>query len=346
MARKRKWHSSHVESARERAKRQRLARNSGSEAAILLAELEFCREYIPHELIQDEPELDSTAWIAYRYKNAFERTQQFTSDYAAIYVSVHGQYKDFAQAQRIKPVSEDLVRNARDEMTSLWKARQAADLLGMPYSMFIRASMKAAVDQRAYNRVPRPNQLCTSWQVEAAEKVWSDEQLIISIFADDWDPRFFAPQGRKDPARQAAIELLVARINARPPGNRAGALANYIHRRLALTEAEARDRFGDELVDEAMSARAAPTIELPREVGLPHRPACFGFRPEVPACTVCSVRDACEVLHARIDRTFFERVGNVDPQLVRTRQGNAERKRRQRAKQRAVLDVPPSSAAG
>ncbi|MCT7264581.1 hypothetical protein, partial [Salmonella enterica] len=81
-------------------------------------------------------------------------------------------FKDFAKAQSIKPVSKEFVKNARDEMTSLWKARQVADLLGMPYAIFIRASMKAAVEQRGYNRVPRPNQLCRPWQIEAAAKAW------------------------------------------------------------------------------------------------------------------------------------------------------------------------------
>lgn len=335
MALRRKWSSPHLLDSHARARELRAGRSQPGRWSGLIAELSFAREYLSEETLRDEPGLAQSTWLAYGYMSAVERTELFAREYEAVFRRLHGQYKDHNEAQSMQPVHPELVRNARAEMTSLWKARQCADALGVPYPFFLRVSMEKAIG-RLYVKVPRPNQLCMPWQISAVEAAWEREREIVQLFADDWDPRFFAPSGRRDPARAAAVDALVERVMSKPPGNRALTLANFLFRRLAITEVEARAHFGDADVDEALTMPSTPTVELPAATQQAFRPHCLGMLSAAspPPCIACVVRAACEKLRAIVDTKFLKGHGTTDPLGARQREMAAERKRRQRCRDR------------
>jgi hypothetical protein len=328
-----KWVSQHLLDSNERARRIRAARTKEGPWHALIGELSFAREFINSEVLRDEPGLAETTWLPYRYMSAFERTELFTREYEAVFKRLHAQYKDYHKAAGMQPVALEFVRNARGEMTSLWKARQYADALGVPYSIFIHTSMDVAIN-RHYQKVPRPNQLCRPWQVEAVQVAWLKEVASAQLFADDWDPRFFAPSNREDPARTAALDALTNHVKRVAPGRWAERLANYMFRRLAINEVEARQRFDDDMVDEAIKFPHAPTITLHAASERPYRPHCLGMQ-QVPAasqCAGCSLREACVKLRTIVDREFIKSAGTADPQRIRVLGQAAERQRRHREK--------------
>lgn len=330
MARASKWTTEHVRTAQKRARILRSARRLDWKQD-LVAQLRLARERMVSELLHDEAELACTTWLAYRYLTAFERTELFTREYEVIYRRLHGQYVDVTAADGMRPIHPEFVQNDAAEMTSLWKARQAADLLGVPYPIFLRVSMNAAVEHRRYKHVPRPNQLCQQWQIEAVEGAWEAEKQTVQLFADDWDPRFFAPNGCSDRVRSAALDALVERVTHGSSVD-ARSLASWMFMRLALTEAEARARFNPGVVDEAVKIGGSPSVSLADATQLPYMPSCIGLiEPgSSPYCDGCRFAAMCERFRRAVDKRLSEAHGTVDPLIARERKLARDRKRKSR----------------
>ncbi|OOG42675.1 hypothetical protein [Rhodanobacter sp. C05] len=332
-----KWSGDHMRERQKRAVMIRTGRKKEGTWAALIAELIFARECINPGMLEDEPSLADTTWLPYRYMSAFERTELFSTEYESAFKRLHAQYKDFHKAAGMQPVHPEYACNTRAEMTSLWKARQCADAMGVSYSIFISVAMDVAIN-RHYEKVPRPNQLCRPWQIEAVRVAWLKEIEIAQLFADDWDPRFFAPSLRDDPARKAALDAMSEHVKRAAPGRWAERLANYMFRRLAINEVEARQRFDDEVVDDAISLPYAPTMTLHVASEKPYRPHCLGMQqlPPAPQCAGCSLSDACVKLSKLVDIEFIKSSGTADPQKARDREQAAERQRRHREKIRKM----------
>lgn len=335
MPRKRKWCQQSLIEAHERARVLRRARKTGNRLEDLLAQLQLARAHLPEDVLLVDADICDTAWLAYRYMSAYERTELFTIEYEKLYRKMHEMYIDTVEAANKQPAHLQLEMNDVAEMTSLWKARQIADSLGMPYSVYLRAAMNTAVQERKHRQVQRPNQLTSEWQIEAATKAWAGERDTSTLFADDWDPRFFAPFGRTDPARMAAVAALVARIKSRPQNADIG-LRGAIHMRQALSEPEARSHFDGELVDQVMRSPTDPLLELPTEAGPAYKPKCLGTDPSgsLPGCAGCEFAKLCRAAHTEVSKRLIALYGTDDPRKAKIKANATERKRRSRERQR------------
>lgn len=334
MARQTKWNSRHIQETRARAKLLRDARKSKDWRLDLKAQIRLARVHLAPDVLRDDADVHGEAWPEYGYMTAYERTEQFTRDYAKAYMRIHEKYFDFHVAEGMQPIAVQFEMNDVSEMTSLWKARQVADALGVPYPFFIRVAMDEAVQQRGYRQVPRPNQLTLNWQVEAVSREWKVDKDTYPIFSDDWDPRFFAPSARKDRARSVAVGLFLSRVKPATAGSET--VRSAIFMRQILSEEEAREHFKGEAVDRALADPTSATIVLRTDVGPGYKPACLGLLKDrdAGACGSCKASAACAVVCAVVDKDLQATYGATDPRLRRIREGAAERQRRSRARRR------------
>lgn len=74
------------------------------------------------------------------------------------------------------------VRSSYKTMTMIWKARQKADELGVPYDIFCMSGMKAAIG-RIWQRIPSPAQLYSDNIINAIIERWMEllsERMFVA----------------------------------------------------------------------------------------------------------------------------------------------------------------------
>lgn len=330
----RKWSGPARQKVQVAAGAIRASRKHGVRWLPIVEGTSFARQRIDAKYLAQEAALAESKWVAYRYMTAFECTELFAKEYAVAFKRAYAMHKDSLKAASRVPGFEELALNAPAEVVGLWKARQAADNMGVTYGFFLRIAMETALEVRKYKKVPRPNQLMLDWQLAAIKRAWEEEVKVASIFADDWDPRFFADQFMEEPPQLAAYEALYDRIMGRPEDRRALALSNYLGK--AISVADAQLLFTPALVAEAQANR-------PAVVGIPgprlafYVPACMGLRSqtEEAICSGCKSSPLCDRVTKLADQALLKATGTVTPREDAVRQGNRERKEKQRASERA-----------
>lgn len=338
--RKQKWSKEEQLKARARAGELHAGRTHASPAHALLAELRFVRTWIAPDQLADEVALTETCWIEYAYLSALRRTELFTQKYEELFRRFHVKYVDYLSVNDITPIQAEFALNTESEMTALWRARQHADAIGVPYETFIGQAMESMLIAEGHKKIPRPNQLYSDKPVDHVLRYWSQwrETRVPSMFDDSWDGRFFADQFRGDPVQLRAMAIIEEHVMSVPPERRGTRVANFVIHRPVMPEAEARQRFGDSAVDEAL-ASAGPTPPRRSSVDSAlYRPGCLGlvFRDESINCAGCRIAGLCTEFVRRLDREFKEICGDTSPKTARKRSKAAERKRNQRSRERAA----------
>nr|WP_181374665.1 hypothetical protein [Pectobacterium carotovorum]AKG47497.1 hypothetical protein pA_00057 [Pectobacterium carotovorum] len=115
-----------------------------------------------------ELELFEKKWFDYRHLHPMDATLIFAESYKREYAKIlesHGR-EDFRKAPfRTGLKRVPFIRLSKANITSLWKARQKADELGVDYGYFI-SSMLSIAARREWNELPRPQHL---WQEDLLE---------------------------------------------------------------------------------------------------------------------------------------------------------------------------------
>ncbi|WP_152599862.1 hypothetical protein [Noviluteimonas dokdonensis] len=308
----------------------------------LIAKRLFERTYVNSELRNNEPSLQATCWVAYRYMDSIERTKAFAQEYIAAYRRAHT-HIDPEAAPRKRPVQPKLFENSRDVITNLYKARQEADRRGMPYDLFLDILMHGKVVNDKHKQPPLPNQLLS--RKHSMARLTSHptrDEISARLFLRSWDRRFFAVRSEDDPVQAAAIEELRADVlRADDP---AGRLAKYLSVPGLIDEVRARVLFEGEVVDAAV-VRATKTRRPAHDYDpADFRPACFGHRiiAKDSPCRDCPVTRACKAFRARVTGRSISATGSGDPLVARQRTQERDRKRKQRGREH----VDPAGGTG
>lgn len=304
-------------------------------------ELALCLQVIDKSALAHEPALVSSAWIEYGYMGPLERTELFCKEYAKAYKRFFAKYHDSFKAGDLQPIDEELLKNDPGEISSLWRARQIADEIGMPYPLYLTASIGSVAEHKNRKKLPRPNQLYTHPQVVAAQEKWEQERAITGLYREGWDPRFFQQNVRPDPPRKAALRHALNRIKqSRHPE---AALSTLMGSQDAIRPRAARLLFSDqpEVFDSAMMRMGAPNVERPVSEFESYVPPCIGLplSKPAPSCSSCPLAVACHKVRLLADKLLVKDTGSNDP-LGEHRRGLArDRQRKRRAKLRAAEEA-------
>lgn len=141
-------------------------------------------------LLKKESTLSTTAWYDYRMMHPTLRTYLFAHYYEEAYRFMLRLHVDYKQAEgdsprsflpkndplgksasaRKREIKSGVAQSFRN-CTMVWKARQKADELGIPYEMFCMSGMKAAIG-RIWQRTPNPSQLYSEKILEEIINRW------------------------------------------------------------------------------------------------------------------------------------------------------------------------------
>lgn len=340
----RKWTSRKIGERHALSMRRIVIRKDPKPERRKIRELSLTREIIAPEILDLEPDLATTRWVAYGYLSPLECTELFCGAYLKSYRHFFGKFYDASAVDDLAPVDPRLLRNDEREITCLWKARQAADKLGMPYSTYISAVMADANGHAGRKRVPRPNQMYGEKQIGVARKEWAKWESTRSLFEEDWDPRFFREDPQIDLPRRRALTMAIRRI--RGP-NSDVSLANLLNLG-ALTEPMARRIFHKRpgLVDDALRRVTSPATARPTSGLEKYIPACFGMREDITQsqCIQCPEVLRCSGARQVSDTLLIQKTGTTTPLDERRRTLARERKRNERRRKRIRRSSPEEAS--
>ena len=219
-----------------------------------LETLMFTRiKHIPFErLRKQERALTFSKWFDYRFLHPVLATFLFSQAYATGANEMYRRYVDSERAHRFQALkSEDIFALAQVKLTGLWRARQHADALGMPYEIYVELAMERLMRyKRPY--LPQPQQLYSDDAVAAARKGWFDRQETRVLVAADerYRNQFYVGLPVQDAHRRWVIEQIKRRMQPQY------AIANYVWKDPVITEEMVIAQWGADTLERARSVCA------------------------------------------------------------------------------------------
>lgn len=232
-------------------------------------------EKINPSLMSIEPDLFHTKWWDYRIIHPVQSTYLFADAYkkaARDYWIVNWDMEAGAKRKPLsgwdcfekppiklkkngEPYAAQIKGVSKTDLQGLWKARQKADSLGMPYSLYCRYAITYA-KKGLWKNIPRPTQLYQTkipeaqlWREQSMmdyiESMWASYQAQRTVMSTE--DYFLAINNRYEREQILHRGSVMAQIKKRTEP--AWGLVYALHENPVLIEAECRKFFGDDVVN-------------------------------------------------------------------------------------------------
>lgn len=319
-----------------------------------LRELAHTATRLRRSEIEIERELLTSKWPAYHFMSPHAATLHFAELYREAAGRKFGQEFGQNRPVKIKGFSDALLNQAGREYTSMNKARQIADGLGVRYEDYFSICHEFWFN-RQRKRLPRPNQL---GPVGRYGETW------LRFFEERWEQRWPTSLLRINPAAyrlernqnlpaQLAFRSLLVRVVKGPGvGTYRDRMATWnvkerllpIIRFRGLMKAYAFRDILDELRPEIASTNHERTPKVTGfDVDLMQ--SCCGLPgvrdPRSAQCSSCRQSNACAKISLMVTEMVLTQTGVSDPRLEASRRDARERQRKKR-----MIDKAKRIAAG
>ncbi|GJE46614.1 hypothetical protein F6X53_19225 [Methylobacterium soli] len=305
-------------------------RNSSS-----LRELVRAAQHLTAERIGDERSLFAAKWFDYRFVSPVEATLFFYDIYRDLYQKAWRKNFSVTEAERKRGVPIAGLWSSGREFNSVWRARQVADGLGLPYDFFIREAMEAAF-RRGFKRPPRPNQLYHESFGPPILEAWAERQKSMPLLSAL--PQYRIEAYRNLPVQDEHQAWVVGNLKGRLARPYAIAQACFEQRVLSVERAEAEFSAHqmERVREEGAGMTPEPIVPLKRT---DFWPSCFGiphaWSETSPICAACHARADCAQVANKVEEKLLATYGVVGPRDAEVRAQTRARVARHRAERRA-----------
>lgn len=322
--------------------------------AFRIKELIRCAGTICVDDLKRERRLYQLKWFDYCFLSPAKATKLFADSYIKAYREAWARHFDRDESARRRGLfkvpsfsAPDPSSKERQLLTSLWRARQFADELGVPYDFFCRSAFQFWLDQGP-TRLPQPNQLYSAqWRERIAAAVtstWEERRNSMEMYAK---ARQFLAAAKRDTAAQKRYVQWVVDTLRRKHGH-PHQIAWAISRNI-LTEVEALDAFGAERIE---SARSMAMENAPGDISdlTPYSfvPSCAGiahaFEADATECNACHFMPKCRTAQPKILERVTAQYGSANPMLQRKRTSTSRRVAKHRARKKALRRTAAETA--
>jgi len=306
---------------------------------------------IERKLLSVERHLSTTKWFSYRFMSPLAATMEFARSYRQACKNYTRTNIDMDYVDRVRGVSLDVPSIGSREFTQLWRARQRADEVGLPYDRYLEFAMNFA-GRKQRKRTPRPSQLHANRETAPA---WWPEFEKFKAEWDWWDalslescPQLSVDNDSDLPAQIAVREHIrgvVGRYHRPWPG----VLEVFSVDRQLMRPIDFESMMDPEMyrrVSESMPVVPKNSLKLDAE---DFWQSCMGvpgaFDDTVDPCRYCPQSAKCQQLAALVDRAVTSKAGSADPRGDRRRARGRERVAlcRQRQKERPAASSQPEA---
>lgn len=201
-------------------------------------------ERIPEGLRKGEPALYATKWWNYRVIHPVRATLMFAEYYRRAYLRVCQKRIATSEVSQIRVFQgENPLKEAPEKVTGFWKGRRAADELGIPYRFYCHNALEAS-EYLDWTYLARPEDLTNSALVTRIGLAWHEaKKWSIQLPSS----AIYGQEGQRGYYQDAWESDLCAQIARRRHPRYA--LQHHVTRTRMLSEAKAREFFGNELTD-------------------------------------------------------------------------------------------------
>lgn len=311
-----------------------------------LKQLVRITKFIPREYRAHEAKLMVAKWPAYRFMSPFEATNVFHSEYREAYRNYHKQNVDLEESKNIKIGEKLSFWKPSAHLTQLWRARQHADELGMPYRTYLRFTFDFA-SRGKRNHAPQPNQLRPSpkahdaWYCKLAE-FWTSEYHLTELGRIEPMGQYAVENDKGLPAQRQFRSDLVESLKLHK-GPLDFLLGKYVYalRYLRLEDFAPIGASAVELAAKRVHLEREAGEHVPKDYGKLKRSAffqsCFGLpgiSADDPVCGSCPHRKECSFVRSKVTERVEAKTGSADPLEEKKRLATRKRVARHRARQR------------
>lgn len=200
-------------------------------------------DIVAHKFIQNqqtlqfETDLFATKWFDYRHITPLQATRLYIQAYEDVYRRHYAQNIDKNVAKHVRVMTIEDVFNglqapqsstykkAKLHFTSYWHGRQMADLLGIPYEIYLDLAFEYRL--RYWNRpyMPQPQHLYSDMIVDRIQQRWPELQAARLYTSDH--PAYLMENYQNLPQQNDYHEWLLKQAGLRAnPGELLGRLVN------------------------------------------------------------------------------------------------------------------------
>lgn len=199
-----------------------------------------------------ERQLFDTKWFDYRFMDPTLATYLYAHLYRGVFQTIYGRYIDRKAAPYVKGLkAEDMFDSKAGQLKGLWRGRQIADMLGIPYAIYIELALDKAFRFQRIGHLPQPCHLYSDDMVNHVHEKWEERCRGRMMIAEH--PGYRLDRFAGLPAQIAHQNWLCDLIQKRSPETRLRMLADYVNPQGFIGRDLAVVRFGEELVSEATS---------------------------------------------------------------------------------------------
>ena len=290
--------------------------------------------------LTSERDLHTRKWFDYRFMSPREATAIFRAEYEKVYRLSHARNIDTAQAERKFGTRRGVPEDHKAEFTSFWRARQFADLLGMPYGIFLGAAYQILLSG-SFQRIPYINQIYGKHQLRiavAATERW--EEHCASRFMFSPLPHYKSESFRGLAAQVAHQDWVLEQLKT----STYHAIGRACFTLQILPEERAKLEFDEECLERAREYAAEEVPEAHESWG-PRQllPSCAMLPGALdissPECSTCKVASFCTRAGASVLGSVTTVTGAADPEEERRRKLGRDRTRRCRQKAKLAAEA-------
>jgi len=162
-----------------------------------------------------ELDLYTSKWFDYRFLDPVSATYVYAHAYKTIYRRLYRSTIDHKAAEHIHPLKhEDLFQCPKEVISAIWRGRQHADALGMPYEVFIEFAMEGRLRYWNQRHLPRPQHLYSAHVCEMVMEKWA--KTLGNRFFYGRHPIFLTSNFEEMPVQIEHCEWIMTQVKARP----------------------------------------------------------------------------------------------------------------------------------
>lgn len=295
-----------------------------------------------------ERHLHDSKWFDYRFMSPLEATIQFRKEFQKVYRAKYSMYIDTAESENKFGVRPGDPCAHKKEFTSFWRARQQADVLGIPYNHYLWPAFEKLL-RNGYRKIPYVNQFLGKNQTKIAFAAWEYWKEIRTTRLKVSELPLYRNEAYEGlQAQDAHRAWVISEIrNGKYWTSHirdACFLMRMIPEDLAVAE------FGTEIVDEAREAAVGLTaVAVEPASSLAMLPSCAAlpaaFDPGTSECGRCKLAGDCARMVGNVTGVVVATTGSDDPVVARRRALQRRRTQRHRAKKKGSAGAA-SLAAG
>jgi hypothetical protein len=126
--------------------------------------------------LEHEVGLMHTKWFDYRGLTAVQATYLFAHHYVRAWRTMMRRHVDHRIDDTVRPWrGEDVFKTKPQTLVGIWRARQHADAMGIPYEDYLADAYEMAMSMPR-DRMPLPVQLYTDRIIEHVDRKWEERQ--------------------------------------------------------------------------------------------------------------------------------------------------------------------------